>query len=91
MPSKVINISLPEELLKEVDQLARLEKRTRSELFREAVRRYIQQTSLGWALEDRRAFAALSATALNRIWDNPIDAQLWDNWEAPHARKAKAR
>ena len=91
MGSKVINISLPEELLQEVDQLAQVEKRTRSELFREAVRRYLQQTSFGWTVAERRAFAELSSTAMNRIWDNPVDAQLWDHWEAHHARKAKAR
>ena len=91
MASKVINISLPEELLQEVDQLAQVEKRTRSELFREAVRRYLQQTSFGWTVPERRAFAELSSTAFLRIWDNPVDAQLWDNWEARHARKAKAR
>ncbi|OGF57319.1 MAG: hypothetical protein A2Z21_02185 [Candidatus Fraserbacteria bacterium RBG_16_55_9] len=91
MASKIINISLPEGLLQEVDRLAQLEKRSRSELFREAVRRYLQEASFGWAVTDRRAFAKLSATSLNDIWDNPVDAQLWDNWEERHARKAKAR
>lgn len=42
MCAKVINISLPEELLREVDEFARSEKRTRSELFREAARQYIE-------------------------------------------------
>lgn len=91
MSSKIINISLPEELLHEVDQLARQEKRTRSELFREAVRRYLQAASFEWAAADRSAFSRLSTPALNRIWDNPVDARLWDNWERAHARKAKAR
>lgn len=91
MTSKVINISLPEELLEEVDELARWEKRSRSELFREAVRRYLQQATFSWVAADRRAFTELSAAALNRIWDNPVDAQLWDDWEARHAKKAKSR
>ena len=42
MGAKVINISLPDELLREVDEYARLERRSRSELFREAARQYIE-------------------------------------------------
>lgn len=42
MRAKVINISLPEELLGEIDEFARSEQRTRSELFREAARQYIE-------------------------------------------------
>ena len=42
MGAKVINISLPDDLLREVDDYAREEHRTRSELFREAVRQYIE-------------------------------------------------
>lgn len=42
MSAKVINISLPEELLGEIDEFARSEQRTRSELFREAARQYIE-------------------------------------------------
>lgn len=83
MASRVINISLPEELLREVDQVARRERRTRSEFFREAARRYLETRGV--------ASAGLSAPAFNRIWDNPTDAELWDNWEARHAPKAKAR
>lgn len=40
--SKLVTISLLPELLEEVETLAREEKRTRSEFFREAVRRYIE-------------------------------------------------
>lgn len=42
MATKVINISLPEELLREIDEVAALEHRTRSELLRESARRYIR-------------------------------------------------
>lgn len=92
MASRVINISLPEELLREVDQVARRERRTRSEFFREAARRYLEtRGAASWTAADRRAFAGLSAPAFNRIWDNPTDAELWDDWEARHAPKAKAR
>ena len=40
--SKLVTISLLPELLEEVERLAKAEKRTRSELFREAIRRYIE-------------------------------------------------
>ncbi|MFN4217696.1 MAG: CopG family ribbon-helix-helix protein [Candidatus Bipolaricaulia bacterium] len=43
MASRIVNMTVPEELLKEVDAVARAEGRTRSELFREAVRRYVQE------------------------------------------------
>ncbi len=38
MRSKVVPISLPDELLKQVDAQAKKEARTRSEFFREAIR-----------------------------------------------------
>ena len=41
MRSKVINITLPEDLLDEIDQSAQEEKRTRSEYLREAARLYM--------------------------------------------------
>ena len=41
MRSKVINITLPEDLLEEIDQAAQEEKRTRSEYLREAARLYM--------------------------------------------------
>lgn len=45
MPTTVINISLPNNLLSEADRVAKKEFRTRSDLFREALRRYIQNRS----------------------------------------------
>lgn len=41
--TKVLSLSLPPELLKEAERLAKKEGRTKSELFREALRRYIQE------------------------------------------------
>jgi CopG family transcriptional regulator/antitoxin EndoAI len=41
--SKLVTISLHPELLEEVERLAKEEKRTRSEFFREAIRRYIEE------------------------------------------------
>ena len=43
MGSKIINISLPEPLLTVIDEVATKENRTRSEFFREAARRYIEE------------------------------------------------
>jgi metal-responsive CopG/Arc/MetJ family transcriptional regulator len=39
--SKVINITLPEDLLEEIDEAAQEERRTRSEYLREAARLYM--------------------------------------------------
>ena len=44
--SQVISITLPPKLLREAKRLAKKEGRTRSELFREALRRYIAEQSL---------------------------------------------
>jgi metal-responsive CopG/Arc/MetJ family transcriptional regulator len=41
--SKLVTISLLPELLEEAEKLAKAEKRTRSEFFREAIRHYIEE------------------------------------------------
>jgi metal-responsive CopG/Arc/MetJ family transcriptional regulator len=41
--SKLVTISLLPDLLKEAERLAKEENRTRSEFFREAIRRYIEE------------------------------------------------
>lgn len=41
MQTKIINISIPNSLLNEADNLAKAEYRNRSDLFREALRNYI--------------------------------------------------
>ncbi|PIR70920.1 MAG: hypothetical protein COU44_02430 [Candidatus Nealsonbacteria bacterium CG10_big_fil_rev_8_21_14_0_10_40_24] len=41
MRTKIINISIPDSLLADADKLAKIEYRTRSELFREALRGYL--------------------------------------------------
>jgi metal-responsive CopG/Arc/MetJ family transcriptional regulator len=41
MSSKMISVSIPEAMLPEIDGAARRERRSRSELVREAVRRYL--------------------------------------------------
>jgi CopG family transcriptional regulator/antitoxin EndoAI len=39
--TKVMTLSLPPEMVKEVERIIKKEKRTKSELFREALRKYI--------------------------------------------------
>lgn len=39
--SKVLTVSLPQEMFKKAERIAKDENRTRSELFREALRQYI--------------------------------------------------
>ncbi len=41
--TKILSLSLPPELLREAETLAKREGRTKSELLREALRRYIQE------------------------------------------------
>jgi CopG family transcriptional regulator/antitoxin EndoAI len=41
--TKVLSLSIPPELLKEAERVAKREGRTKSELFREALRRYMQE------------------------------------------------
>ena len=41
MTAKMISVSLPEEMLPQIDSVARQEHRSRSELIREALRRYL--------------------------------------------------
>ncbi len=40
-PSQTVTVSLPPELAREVDRVARREGRSRSEVFREALRQYL--------------------------------------------------
>ena len=45
MQNQTINISIPAKLLRAVDEFAKKEARSRSELFREAVRSYVLRQS----------------------------------------------
>ena len=53
--AKVISISLPPEMEEEIQELARSERRTISELFREAIRQYATQKLLYVARKRGRA------------------------------------
>jgi CopG family transcriptional regulator/antitoxin EndoAI len=41
--TKVLSLSLPPDLVREADRVAKEEGRTKSELFREALRRYVEE------------------------------------------------
>lgn len=58
--TKILSLSLPPELLREAERVAKKEGRTKSELFREALRRYIQERR--WA--DLRQYGASQARKL---------------------------
>lgn len=46
MKAKIINISIPEPLLKDADIAAKAESRSRSDIFREAMRSYLMRREL---------------------------------------------
>ncbi|MBI2605730.1 MAG: CopG family transcriptional regulator [Deltaproteobacteria bacterium] len=54
--AKVISISLPPEMEKEIQEIARDERRTISELFREAIRQYATQKVLQSARKAGRSY-----------------------------------
>jgi CopG family transcriptional regulator/antitoxin EndoAI len=41
--TKILSLSIPPELLRQAERVAKAEGRTRSELFREALRRYVEE------------------------------------------------
>jgi CopG family transcriptional regulator/antitoxin EndoAI len=58
--SKTLSLSLPLELAREAERIAKREGRTKSEVFREAIRRYIQERR--WM--DLRRYGAQQARKL---------------------------
>jgi metal-responsive CopG/Arc/MetJ family transcriptional regulator len=60
MKSVAVHITIPEELLKEVDKQAAREHRNRSEILREAIRLYLEEQQRK-ALEERRLQRLLRA------------------------------
>jgi len=58
MQTQLINFTIPKKLLKKVDVLAKKELRSRSELLREAVRRYFEEQN-----QRERDFEVIRKTA----------------------------
>jgi metal-responsive CopG/Arc/MetJ family transcriptional regulator len=65
MASRIINMTVPEELLREADEVAKAEGRTRSELFREAVRCYVRQRDKKDSTQVLSRLAALAVKGPN--------------------------
>ena len=63
MASRIINMTIPEELVRRMDQVAKEEGRTRSELVREATRRYIEQRQPTPRKDGSRLLSRLRALA----------------------------
>lgn len=69
--TKVITLSLPPEMVKEVERLTKDEKRTKSELFREALRKYINdrrwQQIRQWGIKTARELNISTEEDLNTL------------------------
>lgn len=61
--TKVLGFSVPEELAKEYEEMAKAESKTKSELFREMVRKYRQSKELE-EFKELRAYGAKKAKEL---------------------------
>lgn len=59
MQTQLVNFTIPKKILVQVDTLAQKEARSRSELFREAIRSYLnEQTTKDWDFEKIKQAAA---------------------------------
>ncbi|MFZ6017113.1 MAG: CopG family ribbon-helix-helix protein [Nitrospirota bacterium] len=69
--TKVMTLSLPPEMVKEVERLTKDEKRTKSELFREALRKYINdrqwQQIRQWGIKTARELNISNEEDVNTI------------------------
>ncbi|MFO0982976.1 MAG: ribbon-helix-helix protein, CopG family [Planctomycetota bacterium] len=79
--SKVTSVSLPPRLLRDAERLARTEGRTKSELFREALRRYIEE----------RRWSALERYGAKRARELGIKAGDVDRLVAEYRREQRPR
>ena len=79
-----IMVSIPEEMVADLDQAAKEEHRSRSEFIREAVRLYIQvkksHSIPGQTPQAREAIAvqdSLAAADIARDWDGTYEIRKW--------------
>jgi len=84
MAKAKIMVSIPEEMVADLDQAAKQEHRSRSEFVREALRLYIQRRKShsipDQASEVRKAIAvqdALAAADTARDWDGTYEIRKW--------------
>lgn len=86
MASKTINLSVSDQLLKELDRLAKRESRTRSSLLRDAILEYMQK-HITW--EDLQADAAERARKLGVSTEEDVE-RLVDQVRESLAEKYRA-
>tara|TARA_Y100000294_G_scaffold100113_1_gene92943 strand:- start:184 stop:429 length:246 start_codon:yes stop_codon:yes gene_type:complete len=69
--TKVMTLSLPPEMVKEVERIIKKEKRTKSELFREALRKYIDDKQWlkirQWGLKSSQELDISTEEDVNRL------------------------
>ena len=70
MASKTINISISEQILQELNRMAKRQRRTRSSLLRDAVLEYMQKR-VSW--EDLQADAAERARRLGVVSEQDVE------------------
>jgi len=85
MKSVAVHITIPEELLEEVDRQAGQERRNRSELTREALRHYLA-TQQQKALAQQHLLSALQASAAS--WTAGAHPELVEREDAHRLREA---
>ena len=74
MQTQTFNISMPQELVQEIDKVAAREYRNRSELIREAVKQYVEKKSR-W----EKVFAMGKKVAKNRkLTPRVVDQMVYD-------------
>jgi metal-responsive CopG/Arc/MetJ family transcriptional regulator len=81
MASRIINMTIPDELVRRMDEVAKAEGRTRSELVREATRRYIEERQPVPKKDAARLLARLRAIATRgpKLSAEDIDSYLYGN------------
>ena len=84
MSSRIINMTVAEELIREIDEVAKAEGRTRSELFREAARRYVEDRRRPRTKDSSRLLSRLAALAEKgqKITAAEIDSVLYEKGQA---------
>ena len=87
MKSVATHITIPEELLKEMDKQAQREHRNRSEILREAIRRYLEERNRKNLEEQRigRVLQGLEESAGS--WKDEVHPELRELGDFPSLRK----
>lgn len=83
--TKILSLSIPPELLRQAERIAKEEGRTKSELFREALRRYVEERR--W-----RALQRYGATQIRRLRLTEADVErAVDETRRPAQRASRRR